>query len=278
MAHDTAGTLMLVGKQYRSSKTYGRMTLLSQKGEVQQDYFFSHGDSDHDELRDVAMLPNGLGALAVGRTGNEVWLAAIDLATGIVLWDRSIAIGAKAGANAIAILEDGGFAITGTTEDTAGKDVLVARFKPEGTMVWARACGGSGTDAGYDISIGPGGGFVVGGETDSKYGIVDGWMFGLDDQGYMLWEFLHEQRSVRKITRKKTGGLLFLDEDWILFDTKLELIQNPFFSPNWRGPKAWTANASFANSSKSTLSGIRNPSLTCREIGTMNFTDRRIPR
>lgn len=85
---------------------------------------------------------------------------------------------------------DGGYAMVGGTMGTDGEtyDAYLVRTDPEGKQMWARAYGGDDGDFATSIAEVEGGGFIIGGATESfGKGVVDVYLIRTDGDGEVIW-------------------------------------------------------------------------------------------
>jgi hypothetical protein len=96
---------------------------------------------------------------------------------GTLIWAKKAAGISQQGGSQLAALADGSCLLTGffsgsaiygagevnsTTLHASGKyDLFVARFGPDGTLVWAKGAGGDGTDASRGVAVLPDGSFLL---------------------------------------------------------------------------------------------------------------------
>jgi hypothetical protein len=143
----------------------------------------------------MVAVPKG-GFLIAGATGRKdmskvaARLIRVD-AKGAALWDKKYGgVRADSFTGAIA-MPDGGAVVVGSTSSkgAGGFDLWIARIDPQGTLLWDKAFGGPGEDAGYAIARHPAGGFVVAGVTAGPDGSGSGsaWILRFIDDGKALW-------------------------------------------------------------------------------------------
>ncbi len=87
---------------------------------------------------------------------------------------------------------DGGFVVVGGTRSRGPHyhgDAWVIKLDGNGVVSWNRAFGGNESDGAYTVlQISNGGGYAVGGYTDSRGEERDIWIIGLDTMGNMIWD------------------------------------------------------------------------------------------
>ena len=155
-----------------------------------------------DEGADIAETADG-GLIAVGQTasfqgGLDVYLVRTDPA-GNPKWTATMGGPQADLANAVVAAQDDSFVLVGTTYSAgpgAPKDhnVLVARVREDGAILWQHAYGGGQDDAGYDVvaikdATGAVSSFVVAGSVESwGQGDDDIWLLKLNASGKPIWE------------------------------------------------------------------------------------------
>ena len=150
------------------------------------------------------------GGVSINKVGlTDAWIAKWD-STGTCLWARAFGAGDSEEAWGIDVDAAGNSYITGafgqtivhgssTLVETAGDDLYVAVYDPNGTPLWAVSAGGTSFDGGYDVAVGDDGRIYVAGRT-----------FGDFDFAGSTW------------TNQGLGDLLLLafepdgTEDWML--------------------------------------------------------------
>jgi len=88
-----------------------------------------------------------------------------------------------------AIIEttDGGSIMVGSTDGgSSGFDVYVVKSDSNGTLLWTKAYGGKGVDAGSDISSTADGGYIITGYTDSA-GVTRALLLKISKDGALQW-------------------------------------------------------------------------------------------
>ncbi|MAT56114.1 MAG: hypothetical protein CMN32_16715 [Saprospirales bacterium] len=97
---------------------------------------------------------------------------------------------------------DGGCIITGATLSTSGDvpgnngsyDCWILRLDADGNITWTQTYGGAQEDRAFGIAEAEDGYLISGfsssmsGDVSNNYGIKDGWLLKLDDNGALLWE------------------------------------------------------------------------------------------
>ncbi|MCB0789589.1 MAG: hypothetical protein KDB75_09815 [Flavobacteriales bacterium] len=152
----------------------------------------SIGTTDWDFLHDVQALPDGF--LAVGTsygTGNgagDIWLVRTDL-NGDTLWTRSLGGAWSDEGRSVRATPDGGAVLAGGIgRDDGDGDVVVIKVDAAGTEEWRTELGGDSLDLAMSVALLPGGGYAVGGWSDSYYPERCMYVAKLDGQGQLEWE------------------------------------------------------------------------------------------
>ncbi|MBI3725735.1 hypothetical protein HY251_17550 [bacterium] len=192
------GSAVMVGS-FKGTATFGGTVLVSSGG---KDAFVARykadgtlawaiqaGGSGDDAALGVAALDDG-SCLVVGyhsggavfdatttlvsSGGKDAFVARYDSKGGVV-WAQGIGGAADDVANAVVAQGEGTFSVAGsfsgsvklgpsaTLVSAGGTDAFVARFHESGTLIWARAAGGTGDDAAFGLAaLGDGGTIAVG--------------------------------------------------------------------------------------------------------------------
>ena len=141
-----------------------------------------------------------------------MWVLRLDGA-GNVVWERTFGGAEYDSGFSVAALEDGGFAVAGSTRSKgAGEsDIWVLRLDGAGNVVWERTFGGTEKDAPLSVVRLSEGGFAVAGEAQSKgAGGRDFWVLRLDGAGNTVWERTFggaEDDVARPVVALADGGL-----------------------------------------------------------------------
>ncbi|MFZ1687796.1 MAG: T9SS type A sorting domain-containing protein [Flavobacteriales bacterium] len=132
----------------------------------------------------------------------DFWVVKLD-DIGTLLWQRTF--GGTIGEWARSILQcaDGGYIVVGNTISNDGDvtgnhgddDSWVVKLDATGALVWQVALGGTDEEWALSVDTVSGGGYVVGGYSQSDDGDVSGnhgaadlWVTGIDDNGVLLWQ------------------------------------------------------------------------------------------
>lgn len=124
-------------------------------------------------------------------------------ANGSVSWHKTYGGTTFETARSIIQTAEGGYIFTGSTNSTdgdvasthGGNDVWVVKLDNQGVIEWEKTYGGTSGDAGYSIVESTGGGYVVGGQSNSadgnlteNNGMTDLWVFKIDEDGTLTWQ------------------------------------------------------------------------------------------
>jgi hypothetical protein len=122
-----------------------------------------------------------------GNLGNDVlWLIRTD-ENGDTLWTKIIEGTETGWGNSISQTTDGGFIITGNSENTDA-DVSLIKTDSLGNIIWQKAYGGDKDERGYSVQETFDKGYIVIGYTESfGSGLVDFWLIRTDSNGDTLW-------------------------------------------------------------------------------------------
>lgn len=107
-------------------------------------------------------------------------------------WVRLYGNGHESTGEDVIQAEDGSFMVVGGKSPSleAGSigGMMLLKINKSGEILWQKTYGGEGFDAGWAITEGHGGGFVLGGVTTSfGAGGMDGYLVKVDDEGKEIW-------------------------------------------------------------------------------------------
>jgi hypothetical protein len=107
-------------------------------------------------------------------------------------WVRLYGKGQESSGEDVIQAEDGSFLIVGGTspshEFRSIGGMMLLKIDKSGELLWQQTYGGEGYDAGWAITEGHGGGFVLGGVTTSfGAGGMDGYLVRVDEKGKEIW-------------------------------------------------------------------------------------------
>ena len=150
----------------------------------------------------------------------DYWVVKLDR-NGNILWDRTIGSKQDDYLFAIEAAPDGGFLLGGysngnasadKTEDRRGDlvwntDYWIVKVDAEGTIEWDKTIGGSGSDRLVDIQSTAGGGFVLGGNSDSP---ASGDKTAAPEEGQRMWlVWVNEEGTIEQdVALGKDGAFL----------------------------------------------------------------------
>lgn len=152
----------------------------------------TYGGADQDYGQSVCETSDG-GFVIAGYTVSygagytDVYLIKTDI-NGDSLWTRTFGGTARDYGYSVCETSDGGYIITGKTQDliVANWDVYLIKTDSNGDSVWTRQFGGVQHDVGQSVCESSDGGFVIVGSTTSTYS--DLYMAKTDEDGNLLWE------------------------------------------------------------------------------------------
>lgn len=107
-----------------------------------------------------------------------------------VLWSRTWGGTGSDYGEGVVLTSDGGFGVGGATASfgAGGQDVFLLRYDSAGTLLWARAAGGAGTDSAFTMAVTSDDGFAVAGRTTSSgAGLNDLYLLRYDSSGTLSW-------------------------------------------------------------------------------------------
>lgn len=153
----------------------------------------TYGGLGHDYAYMLVECSTG-GFALVGSTrsfgviATDMWLVRVDV-DGIPLWNRTFGgVDWDEGFSLIE-LDDGGFALQGTTRDGASnEDYWLVRTNATGQHLWNQTYGGLNQEWGVGIIEASDGGFILSGASESYgAGDWDAWIVHTDEYGNHLW-------------------------------------------------------------------------------------------
>ena len=155
----------------------------------------TYGGSDSDGGKSLCETSDG-GFIITGYTWSEgagesdVLLVRTNQ-SGELIWTKTLGGSGWDCGNSICLMEDGGFAIAGTTTSSGNgsNDIYVARLDSSGNTIWTKTYGGSSVDVGMSICPDGEGGLTICGYTESSgNGENDVYALRTDSNGNVLWE------------------------------------------------------------------------------------------
>ena len=154
------------------------------------------GGSGDDYGRSVAVGPDGSvyigGYTESAGAGSSDLLIAKFNSSGTLQWQKTLGGSGDDYGRSVAIGPDGSVYVCGETESAgAGRsDLLIAKFNSSGTLQWQKTLGGSDSDYGYAVAVGPDGSVYVGGGTEkcvvSQF--LDAVFAKFSSSGTLQWE------------------------------------------------------------------------------------------
>jgi protein involved in ribonucleotide reduction len=200
----------------------------------------TYGGSGYDAAAALLATPDG-GFLMAGQTtstdgdvtnahgNNDFWLMKLD-ASGNKVWSKAYGGSGYDGATSMAPAPDGGFIIVGYASSSNGDvsghlndplnfyDVWVLKVDASGNKVWDRNYGGAGDDLASTVHTAPGGGYYIGGYTQSNnhdftgnHGKDDAFLMKIDENGTMAWSHLYggsQADAVQALDVDRDGNIL----------------------------------------------------------------------
>jgi len=166
------------------------------------------------EASDGGLLVTGY-TYSFGAGGSDLLLAKFN-ASGTLLWARTLGGTLYDYGYSVIEASDRGLIVVGVTSSFgSGGDLLLAKFDVSGTLLWARALGGSSYDYGYSVIETSDGELVVGGVTNSfGAGWVDFLVAKFDASGNHLWTRTlggtNEEDGEPVVTEASDGGLVMV--------------------------------------------------------------------
>ena len=191
------GSILLLGTSGSYSAILGGsrayLVSISDSGEKQWGLFWGDGPSFPEP--DAAISSADGSFIVFGHLATEpstvVFLLHIS-AAGELQSEQTVDIQKAIGdvhLRSVTATRDGGFVVTGqVAEPDRYKDLLVARFAPDGGLLWTRSLGGPKLESGVDVSQTSDGGFLATGLVDNFDDSVQPYVARLDAAGKTLWE------------------------------------------------------------------------------------------
>lgn len=210
------------------------ITKMNYKGELL--WTKTLGGTGIDEARDIRTTQDG-GCIIIGTStsqdgdvkGNhgkmDIWTVRLNK-QGEVLWSKALGGTGNDKGNAVLPLSDGGFLILGEsgskngdmTRSYGGLDAWVCKLDENGTLVWERSYGGSGSDAAMNACELDDRSVVLLNTTDSKdfdipesKGNKDLWLLRIEDLGSISWQKIiggEDNDEAHALIRAHDGGLI----------------------------------------------------------------------
>ena len=135
---------------------------------------------------------------------------------GDVLWSKVYGLDRSDYSTSVKCTSDGGFIIVGETinfiSHEKNSDILVIKVDSKGVTEWSKILGGNGTDYAYSIQETKGGGYIIGGETNSYgSGNWDFYLIKLKKDGDIDWSKTYGDEGIdygRYAIECPDGGLI----------------------------------------------------------------------
>ena len=158
--------------------------------------------------------------------GGKYESGTLKFTTKMIQWQKCLGGSGSDYANSIQQTEDGGYIVAGYTSSTngdvsdnnGGNDYWVVRLDEDGSIIWQKCLGGSGTDYAKSIQQTADGGYIVAGDTYSSDGDVsknngkgDYWVVRLDEDGSIIWQNSFggsENDMVNSVAQTSDGGYI----------------------------------------------------------------------
>ncbi|QMU27907.1 GEVED domain-containing protein [Adhaeribacter radiodurans] len=142
-----------------------------------------------------------------GRRGNyDYWLVSTDN-RGNKLWDKRYGGSGQEDLQVVVNTADGGYLLGGTSSSgiggdktqasQGGQDYWIVKISADGSKLWDKRFGGNGNDVLKALVAAPGGGFILGGysnsgatgdKTQASRGSNDFWIIRIDESGNKIWD------------------------------------------------------------------------------------------
>lgn len=111
---------------------------------------------------------------------------------GEVLWSKTYGLDRSDFATSVQCTSDGGFIIVGEAINFIGSeknsDILIVKTNAQGVIEWSKVTGGTNTDYAYSVQELKGGGYIIGGETNSYgSGNWDFYLMKIAKDGTIIW-------------------------------------------------------------------------------------------
>jgi hypothetical protein len=109
-------------------------------------------------------------------------------------------------------LSDSGFIVAGTDDSLGHWQFFLLRTDKYGNKIWKKTYGGTGSEGAQSINVTADGGFVVGGNSSSFGGSLDGYLIKMDSSGIFQWERnfgTPEHEGIGVVAATANGDVLF---------------------------------------------------------------------
>ena len=156
----------------------------------------TYGDDGDNILYAVKMIKKDFVVAGVtfpkGEKTPKAWLARLD-ADGDVIWSKYVSSNQATYAYDIVVSDKQELLVAGVTDAKKKHwwDAWVVKLDLDGDVIWEKIYGGMKTDSAYGIVETKDHHYYVAGSTDSKGdGMLDGWVFKIDEEGDLLDEWV----------------------------------------------------------------------------------------
>lgn len=188
---------------YRTGTSYCDIVVIKLDADGDLEWQKNYGGTGSDENPEaLAVALDGQGypdgyilagaTTSFGAGGRDIWLLRLEN-NGNVRWQKTL--GAESGneyARAIYPVNSGFWLAASTTSFGAGgSDVWIVKLAADGSVLWERAYGGTGSDSPVGIEPTSTGGCVVGAGTSSFMPDNNFWAFEIDASGAQQWQYLY---------------------------------------------------------------------------------------
>lgn len=194
MQQTSDGGYILAGETYSDTRGFDIWLIkIDSTGNKQWDRTF--GGINFDSVNSMEQTSDG-GYIIAGKKGSifgdgkcNFWLIKTDPA-GNEQWNSTYSKQRINEAESVQQTLDGGYIIAGYTRlyDTGKSDILLVKTSSNGNMEWLETFGRDEYSKANCVRQTSDGGYIIAGETGSKYGATDAWLVKTDSKGNMQWE------------------------------------------------------------------------------------------
>ncbi len=108
---------------------------------------------------------------------------------------------------------DGGCVLVGRVQSDGSTNVILTQLDAHGQELWSHPYFGSdSSDQGWSILSCAEGGYVIAGRRDGS-----AWLFGVDDQGWLVWQNTYDIDQAFAVVERADGGFVFTGEIYSQF-------------------------------------------------------------
>ncbi|MBN1381478.1 MAG: hypothetical protein JXA41_07375 [Deltaproteobacteria bacterium] len=220
------GGYLVAGDSYsfRTGSRYCDIILLKLNADGSLAWQKNIGDTGYDipevmeSVTDAGGNPDGYIMAAYttsfGAGGRDIWLLRLNN-DGNIVWQKTYGGSGDEYPRAIKPTPDGGFILASDTQSfgAGGRDVWVVKLDANGTVEWEKAYGGFGAE--FPVGIEPVGtdAYVVGARTGSFGNGEDFWVFKIDADGDLLWNYTYggtDDDSAQDLRKSDDGGFMMV--------------------------------------------------------------------